>query len=203
MTTTVQALILDAKHLVSRLSKHDNSADGVLSQAQTLSNHIQAVKRYHQEIEGLNSLANQRPRSALVLNIQQENRHIRELQLENRELRVMLEEHQSALELIMNKYRQQIKKLAQTRQAEKEWISRDNLQEVQRRIDKVEEMVAIMQKATEVDEKNYVEEQKKIEQLMNQNKLLREFLEIGKSSQPNFARKVCIERTDEAVQTDL
>ncbi|CAN2389941.1 FGFR1 oncogene partner 2 [Pristimantis euphronides] len=47
----------------------------------------------------------------LVLGIQQENRQIRELQQENKELRTSLEEHQSALELIMSKYREQMFRL--------------------------------------------------------------------------------------------
>lgn len=70
--------------------------------------------------------ANQRPRSALILNIQQENRHIRELQQENRELRSLLEEHQSTLELIMTKYRQQVTKLVQTNKVEEACIKLDN-----------------------------------------------------------------------------
>ena len=41
----------------------------------------------------------------------QENSQIRELQQDNRDLRVALEEHQSALELIMKKYREQVAKL--------------------------------------------------------------------------------------------
>ena len=56
----------------------------------------------------MNSVARHRPRSALILGIQQENRQIRELQRENRELRVALEEHQSALDLIMSSYREQV-----------------------------------------------------------------------------------------------
>ena len=42
----------------------------------------------------------------VFLGIQQENRHIRQLQQENKELRAALEEHQNAIELIMAKYRQ-------------------------------------------------------------------------------------------------
>ena len=41
----------------------------------------------------------------------QENNQIRELQQENRELRNSLEEHQSAIELIMSKYREQVARL--------------------------------------------------------------------------------------------
>ena len=47
-------------------------------------------------------------RYMLLSGIQQENRHIRQLQHENKELRAALEEHQNAIELIMSKYRQHI-----------------------------------------------------------------------------------------------
>jgi hypothetical protein len=59
----------------------------------------------------LNDTARQRPHSALVAGMQQENRYLRDLQQENRELRAALEEHQNALELIMSKYRQQVTQL--------------------------------------------------------------------------------------------
>lgn len=116
--------------------------------------------QYQEEIDSLNQVARHRPRSSLVLGIQQENRQIRELQQENKgrqlicsviinpscnfwcglllittttercygvfwdvvsynkpvftlpaELRTSLEEHQSALELIMTKYREQVFRL--------------------------------------------------------------------------------------------
>ena len=51
-------------------------------------------------------MAKHRPRSTLVMGIAQENRQIRELQQEKQELQMALEEHQSALQLIMHKYRQ-------------------------------------------------------------------------------------------------
>jgi SIKE family len=49
----------------------------------------------------------------------QENSKIRELQLENKELRQSLDEHQSALELIMNKYREQVNKLVKANSIER------------------------------------------------------------------------------------
>ena len=66
------------------------------------------ITQYQEEIEDMNNVARHRPRSALILGIQQENRQIRDLQRENRELRVALEEHQSALDLIMSSYREQV-----------------------------------------------------------------------------------------------
>lgn len=61
----------------------------------------------------------------MVLGIAQENRQIRELQHENRELRLSLEEHQSALELIMSKYREQILKLLTSNKLEQRAVHGD------------------------------------------------------------------------------
>lgn len=67
--------------------------------------------QYKDEVGELNEAARQRPHSVLIAGIQQESRHLRELQQENRELRAALEDHQNALELIMSKYRQQMSHL--------------------------------------------------------------------------------------------
>lgn len=63
--------------------------------------------QYQEEIEILNTVAKQKPHLQLIAGIQRENRHLREIQAENKELRNALEDHQNALELIMSKYRQQ------------------------------------------------------------------------------------------------
>jgi hypothetical protein len=51
--------------------------------------------------------------------LKQENSKIRELQQENQELRQSLDEHQSALELIMSKYREQVSKLVKANNIER------------------------------------------------------------------------------------
>ena len=56
----------------------------------------------------LNELAKHRPRSTLILGSQEENARMRELQQDNIELQTSLAEYQSALELIMAKYREQV-----------------------------------------------------------------------------------------------
>lgn len=63
--------------------------------------------QYQEEVEILNTEAKQRPHLQLIAGIQRENKHLREIQAENKELRNALEDHQHALELIMSKYRQQ------------------------------------------------------------------------------------------------
>ena len=57
--------------------------------------------------------------------IQQENRHIRQLQHENKELRAALEEHQNVLELIMSKYRQHMSCLVHSTKLEKEVLKQE------------------------------------------------------------------------------
>lgn len=64
--------------------------------------------QYHEVVSDLNEVANRRPRSTLILGSQEENARIRELQQENIELQTSVAEYQSALELIMAKYREQV-----------------------------------------------------------------------------------------------
>ena len=61
------------------------------------------------QVSNLNDIADHRPRSTLILGSQLENQRIQNLEQENRELSISLAEHQSALELIMNKYREQVR----------------------------------------------------------------------------------------------
>jgi len=61
---------------------------------------------------------------SFLAGIQQENRHIRQLQHENKELRAALEESQNAIELIMCKYRQHINYLVSTTKIDKNLINR-------------------------------------------------------------------------------
>ena len=61
-----------------------------------------------------------------LLGIQQENRHIRQLQHENKELRAALEEHQNVLELIMSKYREHMSCFQNSTKIEKDLVSREN-----------------------------------------------------------------------------
>ena len=69
-----------------------------------LLNQIFLGSQYQEELMELNTAAHQRPHLDLVANIQQENRQLRALETENKELKSALEEHQNTLELIMSKY---------------------------------------------------------------------------------------------------
>ena len=64
--------------------------------------------------------------SYFLIGIQQENRHIRQLQHENKELRAALEEHQNVLELIMSKYREHMSCFQNSTKIEKDLVTREN-----------------------------------------------------------------------------
>lgn len=81
--------------------------------------------QYQEDLNELNEIARHRPRSALIMNLAQENTQIRELQAENRELKLALEEHQNAISLIMTKYREQIVKLMLANKLDSNTVSVD------------------------------------------------------------------------------
>lgn len=113
MNCTLEKVLADAKSLVERLRNHDNAAEMLIEQTTSLNKRVEAMKQvsfmmfmatefellishlnamnailinfqYQEEIDSLNQVARHRPRSSLVLGIQQENRQIRELQQENK-----------------------------------------------------------------------------------------------------------------------
>ncbi|XP_046576351.1 FGFR1 oncogene partner 2 homolog [Haliotis rubra] len=201
MALTVEKLLSDASYLISRLKEHDSSADLLIANAQALNKRVDAMKQYQDDITELNEIAKHRPRSALVLGIAQENRQIRELQQENRELQMSLEEHQSALELIMQKYREQIMQLIQSNRVEK-LISQkgdNSKEEVVQLLDKIDEMAAVMHKAVKIDDDSVSKEQEQVKQLQTENKALREILEVCTTSGDRILKERVTE--DSACQT--
>ena len=138
--------------------------------------------------------------------IQQENRHIRQLQHENKELRAALEEHQNVLELIMSKYRQHMSCLINSTKLEKDMIIHENtrvrifknptrksnilfdifdffLQMLQDRADKICEMANVMQKSIQIDEESINKEQELMARLVTENKVSFCYFPSSKSQQ--------------------
>ncbi|XP_061817267.1 FGFR1 oncogene partner 2 homolog isoform X2 [Nerophis lumbriciformis] len=186
MNCTLEKVLADAKSLVERLRNHDNAAELLIEQTTYLNKRVDAMKQYQVEIDTLNQVARHRPRSSLILGIQQENRQIRDLQLENKELRTSLEEHQSALALIMTKYREQVFRLLMARKKDDPTIvsqlKEKHTTEMQAHIDKINEMASVMRKAIEVDEGRTCEDEERIQQLELENKGLRELLGISREA---------------------
>lgn len=204
MALSFEKLLNDAKIMVTRLKDHDNSADIIIAQTQTLHNRINSMKQYQDDINELNEIARHRPRSTLVLGIAQENRQIRELQQENKELCLSLEEHQSALELIMQKYREQVMKLIQSNRFEKTVNTKqeEKNQDIERLIDKITEMAAVMQKATVIDNEMAAHDHEKLTQLQVENNGLRELLEVCTTAKKKIMDSVNIDTVEKSCQTE-
>ncbi|XP_071809072.1 FGFR1 oncogene partner 2 homolog [Asterias amurensis] len=183
MSLTIDQVLADAKRLVERLRDHDNAADSLIEQSSTLNKRIEAMKQYQEEVEEMNSVARHRPRSALILGIQQENRQIRELQRENRELRVALEEHQSALDLIMSSYREQICRMLMANRFDKDCLEKHAEQQEMSiaTTAKIIEMAAVMKQAIFLEEKTSFDVEQKLTRLQVENRGLRELLEISRA----------------------
>lgn len=64
-----------------------------------------------EDVNQLGDIARRRPRANLVKGLLQEDSRVRELQQENRELQSFLNEYQTALDIVMNKYREQVFRL--------------------------------------------------------------------------------------------
>ncbi|KAL3842410.1 hypothetical protein ACJMK2_020429 [Sinanodonta woodiana] len=201
MACNLKKILEDAYILVAHLKDHEKTADMVISHSQSLYKRIEGMKQYQESITELNEIAKHRPRSTLVIGIAQENRQIRELQQENRELRLALEEHQSALELIMQKYREQINKLIESNVWEKAIAGNsDHSKELETLMDKICEMGAVMHKSITADETECFKEKERLQQLEVENKGLRELLEICSTSRFRILEDYV--REDRSCQTD-
>jgi len=201
MSLTVEQLLTDARRLSTRLKDHDTSADNIITRSQEVLREVEAMRQYQENIENLNEVAHNRPRAHLVLGIQQENSHIRSLQHENKELRAALEEHQSALELIMSKYREHVTSMIKS--SGKVEYSRDpSTNIIQKQTEKICEMAGVMKGALRLDEEKEVETQQLIARLFTENKGLRELLGISAKNHSLPALKKVGGGVDQGVQTE-
>ncbi|XP_071955894.1 FGFR1 oncogene partner 2 homolog [Antedon mediterranea] len=177
MSLTIEQVLNDAKRLVERLREHDNAADTLIEQTTTLHKKIDAMKQYQEEVEEMNQVARHRPRSSLILGIQQENRQIRELQRENKDLRLALDEHQSALELIMSSYREQVSKLVMANRTEQVAALSTNMQCEEKPHGMLTSPVT---PDNDLDQKAAVAMEEMMARLLIENQGLREMLEISR-----------------------
>lgn len=179
MACTIEHVLMDARMLVTRLKEHDNSADNLITQTHTLYKRVDAMRQYEEDMNELNNMARHRPRTNLIMGLVQENTQIRELQQENRELRQSLEEHQSALELIMSKYREHVVRLTMANrldQSSNVIVNSAPPEEVEEKIDKICEMASVMRRAIELDEATETQEQEMVAQLRHENVSLRKLI---------------------------
>jgi len=179
--SSVESLLKDAEKLVSRLKTHEKAADLLLGQSDGLHKTIKAKSAYMKEITALNEVAGHRPRSELVLGIQMENQQIRRLQAENRDLRMLIDEHQSAVDVIMTKYREQMALIVAAKNVNRNGDSRnanylDNA--LRQKRGKIEELASVMSRAVVVDGAGDEKSAETVKRLARENELLREMLQI-------------------------
>ncbi|XP_076178074.1 FGFR1 oncogene partner 2 homolog [Ptiloglossa arizonensis] len=200
MSLTFQQIVLDAKKLVIRISDHENAADNLISEIESICRQIDNMKQYQEEVEILNTAANQRPHLQLIAGIRRENKHLQEIQAENKQLKNALEDHQHALELIMSKYRKQTASLL--RLCKTDLPSLDNSKYaniITSQAEKINEMAAIMKTAVALDEESELKEKEMYYSLKEENATLREIVNIA-NKYGSLNKE--IEAENKTVQTD-
>ncbi|KAK0088813.1 hypothetical protein PV325_010607 [Microctonus aethiopoides] len=181
MSLTFQQILCDTKKLVGRLSEYENTADNLTTEFQSVCDQIDSMRQYQEEVDILNAIAKQPPREQLIADIQQDTRHLREIQAENRELRNALEDHQNALELIMSKYRQQTAALMKNCKTDLSSLHNARYANIiSSQAEKINEMAAIMRAAASMDEENELKYKENYTKLKAENDVLRELLKISK-----------------------
>ncbi|XP_035790696.1 FGFR1 oncogene partner 2 homolog [Anopheles albimanus] len=189
MSVTFEQIILDAKRIANRLKDREALGDALLLESESVNKQIESMRQFQDDIDILNRLARERSNNQLITIIHQENPQIREIQQENRLLKAALEDHQRALEHIMSKYREHTQaKILNTKVNFVEAYSRHHQaadierrdQLIRQQTAKIQEMAAVMQRASQLDEEKLNHEQEVLSRLVTENKGLRELLEISR-----------------------
>uniref|UniRef100_A0A336LY14 CSON007719 protein n=1 Tax=Culicoides sonorensis TaxID=179676 RepID=A0A336LY14_CULSO len=180
MSVTIEQIVLDLKRVCIKQKDREALGDSLISETESVNKQIEAMKEYQDDLEVLNKLARERSNLQLIAQIHQENPQIREIQQENRQLKACLEDHQHALEHIMQKYREHTqKKIKETKLDFSSVQNKQHIEIIHKQSEKIQEMAAVMRKATEIDEEKINKEYEYLSQLITENKGLREMLEIS------------------------
>ncbi|CAF4519286.1 unnamed protein product, partial [Rotaria sp. Silwood2] len=76
MNLSLDSILTNARELVSRLRRDDATADTAVNQAQYVQERILSMKQYGDDLAELNDISSHRPKTAILYNIQKENRLI-------------------------------------------------------------------------------------------------------------------------------
>ncbi|XP_058115744.1 FGFR1 oncogene partner 2 homolog [Anopheles ziemanni] len=208
MSVTFEQIILDAKRIANRLKDREALGDALLLESESVNKQIESMRQFQDDIDILNKLARDRSNNQLITIIHQENPQIREIQQENRLLKAALEDHQHALEHIMSKYREHTQaKILNTKVNFVEAFTRHHQSaDIERRDElirqqtaKIQEMAAVMQRVSQLDEEKLNHEQEVLSKLVTENKGLRELLEIS-HKYGSGGQKIMVD--DKSTQTD-
>lgn len=206
MSVTFEQIILDAKRIANRLKDREALGDSLLLESESVNKQIESMRQFQDDIDILNKLARERSNNQLITIIHQENPQIREIQQENRLLKAALEDHQHALEHIMSKYREHTQsKILNTKVNFVEAFSKHQQfterkdEMIRQQTQKIQEMAAVMQRASQIDEEKFNQEQEFLSKLITENKGLRELLEISRKY-GSTGQKIMVD--DKSTQTE-
>ncbi|XP_055531756.1 FGFR1 oncogene partner 2 homolog [Wyeomyia smithii] len=206
MSLTFEQIILDAKRVANRLKDREALGDSLLLETEAINKQMESMRLFEDDIDILNKLARERSNNQLITIIHQENPQIREIQQENRLLKAALEDHQHALDFIMSKYREHTQsKILNTKVnfveafSKHQQFSERKDEVIRQQTNKIQEMAAVMQRASQIDEEKFNQEQEFVSKLMTENKGLRELLEISQKYGSNGQRILVDEKS---TQTD-
>lgn len=206
MSVTFEQIILDAKRIANRLKDREALGDSLLLETESVNKQVESMRQFQDDIDILNKLARDRSNNQLITIIHQENPQIREIQQENRLLKAALEDHQHTLEHIMTKYREHTQsKILNTKVNFVEVFSKHqqfNEQKdevIRQQTQKIQEMAAVMQRASQLDEEKFNQDQEFLSKLITENKGLRELLEISHKYGSN-GQRILVD--DKSTQTD-
>lgn len=177
---------MDAKRLMMKLKEHDGAADMLITDVTNLGSKLKSMKQYRDDITRLNEVAKHRPKSTLVLGSKEENTRIAELRQENIDLQTTLEDHQSALELIMSKYREHMLSLVSANKLDGEVLKKKFSDKEQSKTEQICEMASVMSKAIQIDDEIIQEEEERQAALEFENQGLRELLQISGVTNKEF-----------------
>ncbi|KAA3681272.1 cleavage and polyadenylation specificity factor subunit 2 [Paragonimus westermani] len=121
MKLTLDKAIEDVQLLISRLKTRESTADSMREKIADVKSQLLGMRQYQEEVLTFDSLSSRladHRRGPLILCLAAENKQMEQLRIENQTLCNSLDEHQTALDLIMNKYRGQVSKLMQTNRLE-------------------------------------------------------------------------------------
>jgi len=193
--SSLESLLNEARSLATRMSKRDKDVDGLLVQAESVHARLEIMQQYQEETLSLSELCQvRRPRAQLVVSVVAENKQLKELERENKDLRTALDEHQTALDLIMSKYREQMLKLLETdgggaahtpeEAAAVDEISLQQHPMVLKMADKMLEMATVMRTAASYDDISVTGLESRLSQLEAENQTLRQLLQIASPLTP-------------------
>ncbi|KAL1459021.1 hypothetical protein WDU94_011038 [Cyamophila willieti] len=183
MSLTIQQILLDAKKLASKLKEHDSAADALLSGTELVYKQIDAMKQYTEDTNVPTESMTTKAHSTLIAGMQQESKHLRELQMENQALKFALEDYQNALEIIMSKYRSQSERLINESKVDMSKLYNEHYSQIiQSQAEKIGEMTAVMRTVAALDEESMHRDNQTVQiiaRLSTENKELREILRIA------------------------